>query len=61
MNEWTVEILEAVCCGHIFQTVKQRRDHEGKAFLARERGDELLCPCGDLCSVGTVRADEGAA
>jgi len=36
------------CCGHEFQTVAQRIDHERRV----ERGERVLCPCGDVCNEG---------
>jgi hypothetical protein len=39
---------EAECCGHRFQTRRQRVVHEQKV----ERGERVLCPCGDVCSDG---------
>jgi hypothetical protein len=32
-------------CGHEFQTRKQRINHERRG----ERGERVLCPCGDVC------------
>lgn len=40
--------LECEGCGHIFDTVDERRDHERRA----ERGERVLCPCDDVCSEG---------
>lgn len=41
---------ESDCCGHLFQTVAQRQCHERRV----ERGERVLCPCGDVCSEGTT-------
>lgn len=32
-------------CGHQFETVDQRREHEQQG----DRGERTLCPCGDVC------------
>lgn len=36
---------ECLHCGHVFQTVAQRRHHE----ILGDRGQEVRCPCGDIC------------
>lgn len=46
---------ESQCCGHIFQTVAQRRAHEAKA----ERGERVQCPCGDICKAGDLACEHG--
>lgn len=40
--------LECERCHHMFQTRRQRIEHEQKG----RRGDRVLCPCGDVCFPG---------